>query len=429
MTHRFSLLILQGPASPFLKGLAAVAEKRGLAVHKINFCLGDAVFWWPRKAEWFKGTDAQWPQYLERLCRDRQITDILMLGDGRPKHAAAIAVAHSLGIRVHVFEHGYLRPDWLTIEPDGMSGRSRFPRQAGQVRTIAAGKPPADLRAHFHSSFLTYALLDLAYHVPNVLLGWIVHPNYRTHGPVHPVVEYAGWIGKAFSAGRRRREAQAIERRYLPGLPQQSPRFFLSPLQLAGDYQIRIHAPLGDLDRLVEGVIRSFARHAAPDRRLLFKTHPIDNGLSDWRRKIADMAHAQGVGERVDLIDGGDLDRLIARAEGVVTVNSTVGLTALLAAKPVISLGASVYDIPGVTHQGSLASFWTKPEAPEAEMPEALARALIATIQVRGGFIGRAAIESGAHEMVERILSPSPLLSERDAGPIAFRYEAELSIR
>lgn len=426
MTHRFSLLILQGPASPFLKGLAAVAEKRGLAVHKINFCLGDAVFWWPRRADWFKGTDAQWPHYLERLCRDRQITDMLMLGDGRPKHAAAIAVAHSLGIRVHVFEHGYLRPDWLTIEPDGMSGRSHFPRQAAQVRAIAAGRPPADLGAHFHSTFLTYALLDLAFHVPNVLLGWIVHPHYRTHGPVHPVVEYAGWIGKALSAPRRRREARAIERRYLPGVGEQGPRFFLFPLQLAGDYQIRIHAPLGDLDRLVESVIRSFARHAAPDRRLLFKTHPIDNGLSDWRRRIADMAHAQGVGERVDLIDGGDLDRLIAQAEGVVTVNSTVGLTALLAGKPVISLGASVYDMPGVTHQESLASFWTRPEAPEAGMPDALARALIATIQVRGGFIGKAAIDSGAREMVERILSPSPHLSQRAAGPAAFRYEAEL---
>ncbi|MBW8447258.1 MAG: hypothetical protein K0M49_16680 [Arenimonas sp.] len=101
--------------------------------------------------------------------------------------------------------------------------------------------------------------------------------------------------------------------------------------------------------------------------------------------------------------------------------------TALLAAKPVISLGASVYDMPGVTHQGSLASFWTKPEAPQAGMPDALARALIATIQVRGGFIGKAAIESGAHEMVERILAPSPHLSERPAGPVAFRYEAELS--
>lgn len=425
--HRFALLLLQGPASPFLKGLASEAEQRGFSVHKIHFCLGDAVFWWPRRADWFRGADAQWPQYLERFCRDRKVTDILMLGDGRPKHAAAIEVARGLGIRVHVFEHGYLRPDWLTIEPDGMSGRSRFPKRAETVRAIAAGTPPADLGGHFRSSFLTYALLDLAYHVPNVLLGWLVHPNYRAHGPVHPVIEYAGWIGKALTARRRGREARAIEGRYLSAAPENGSRFFLFPLQLPGDYQIRLHAPVGDLYRLVESVIRSFARHATTDKRLLFKTHPIDNGLSGWPRRIADMAKSQGVGDRVDLIDGGDLDRLIARADGIVTVNSTVGLTALLAGKPVISLGASIYDMPGVTHQESLASFWTEPQAPQADMPDALARALIATVQVRGGFIGKQAIQSGAHEMLERILSPSRQLSEEPPGPVEFRYEAELT--
>ncbi len=424
--HPFSLLILQGPASPFLKNLAATAEERGLAVHKLNFCLGDAAYWWPRKASWFKGTDGQWPQFLERFCREKGITDVLMLGDGRPKHAAAIAVAHRLGIRVHIFEHGYLRPDWLTIEPDGMSGRSRFPRDPDAVRAIAAGTPPADLSGHFKSNFLTYALLDLAFHVPNVLLGWVVHPNYRTHGPVHPVVEYAGWIGKGLTARRRKREAEAMQDRYLPPPGEMEPRFFLFPLQLPGDYQIRIHAPLGDLYKLVESVIRSFARHAPGDMRLLLKTHPIDNGLSDWKQRIATIAEAQGVAGRVDLIDGGDLDRLIARSEGVVTVNSTVGLTALIAGKPVICLGASIYDMPGVTHQESLASFWTRPQAPEADMPDALTRALIATVQVRGGFIGRQAIETGAREMLERIISPSHDLLPAPA-PAAFRYEEELT--
>ena len=425
MKPPFSLLILQGPASPFLKGLAAAAEQRGLAVHKVNFCLGDAVYWWPRKADWFMGTDEEWPQYLEDLCRERGITDILMLGDGRPKHAAAIMVAQRLGVCVHIFEHGYLRPDWLTIEPDGMSGRSRFPRDPKAVRAIAARMLPADLAGYFRSSFLTYALFDLAFHVPNVLFGWLIHPNYRTHGPVHPVVEYAGWIRKGLTARQRRREALAIEAHYLPQQGE-GPRFFLMPLQLPGDYQIRIHAPLGDLFAIVEAVIGSFARHAPSDRRLLLKTHPIDNGLSGWERRIETMAGKYRVADRVDLIDGGDLDRLIARCEGVVTVNSTVGLTALNAGKPVISLGSSIYDMPALTHQASLADFWTRPEPPEPDMPDAMTRALIATVQVRGGFIGRDAIESGAREMLARIISPSGDLDPPRQEPSPFRYAAEL---
>ena len=138
------------------------------------------------------------------------------------------------------------------------------------------------------------------------------------------------------------------------------------------------------------------------------------------------MAGKYRVADRVDLIDGGDLDRLSARCEGVVTVNSTVGLTALNAGKPVISLGSSIYDMPALTHQASLADFWTRPEPPEPDMPDAMTRALIATVQVRGGFIGRDAIESGAREMLARIISPSGNLDPPRQEPSPFRYAAEL---
>lgn len=423
--HRLALLILQGPASPFLKEVAGDAEAAGARVFKINFCLGDAVFWWPRKADWFTGRPDEWPAFLRDYLLRHHITDILMLGDGRPNHAAAVAVSREAGTRVHILEHGYLRPDWLTIEPEGMSGRSWFPRDTLSLRALAAGVPAVDLHGRFKSSFLTYALYDLAYHIPNVLLGWLFHPHYRTHGPVHPAVEYAGWIGKALTARRRRRQAQDLQRLYLAaGAP--APRYFLFPLQLPGDYQIRIHAPFGDHFEIVAATIASFAREAPPETRLLFKIHPIDNGLSAWTRFIAKEAERFGIENRVDVIDGGDLDALIKRAAGVVTVNSTVGLSAIMAGRPVITLGAAVYDIAGITHQNSLAAFWRAPEAPQPEMPEMLAKALAATTQVRGGFLGAEAIAIGARGVVERILEPSSALKRPSAVANAYRYEPEL---
>lgn len=423
--HRLTLLILQGPASPFLKEVAREAEALGARVFKINFCLGDTVFWWPRKADWFTGPNEDWPGFLRDYLRRNGITDILMLGDGRPKHAAAVEVAREAGARVHILEHGYLRPDWLTIEPEGMSGRSWFPRDASALRSLAHGIPAVDLRSHFSSSFLTYALYDLAYHIPNVLLGWLLHPHYRTHGPVHPAVEYAGWIRKGLTSGRRRRQAQEVQRGYLPK-ETSPPRYFLFPLQLPGDYQIRIHAPFGDHFEIVAATIASFAREAPPEARLLFKIHPIDNGLSGWTGFIAGEAKRYGVDNRVDVIDGGDLEKLITSAAGIVTVNSTVGLSAVMAGKPVITLGAAIYDIAGVTHQDSLASFWRAPQAPQAGMPEVLAKALVATTQVRGGFLGAEAIATGARNVVERILEPSPALERPSAIANAYRYQPEL---
>lgn len=423
MRH-LTLLFLQGPASPYLKALAEAAERRGAKILKVNFCLGDAAFWWPRKADWFTGRPAEWPDFLKRYVTENGVTDIVMLGDGRPRHAAAVTVARQLHIRAHIFEHGYLRPDWLTLEPFGMSSKSCFPADAASIRKLADGEtdPPGDAR--FSSSFLIYALYDLAFHIPNVLFGWLVHRHYRAHGAVHPLVEYAGWIGKAITAPWRRRAALRVEQRYIDG----SPDFFLFPLQLPGDYQIRVHAPMGDLFQLVAAVVRSFARHAPQTTRLLFKVHPIDNGLSRWSTRIGQLARQYGVEGRIDLIDGGDLEALIGRSVGIVTVNSTVGLTALLAHKPVIALAPAVYDVDGLTHQASLASFWRSPTPPEPDMPAVLVRAMARTIQVRGGFIGREAMETGAGAMADRLFGEADLLPV-DSPPdrLHFRYEAELS--
>lgn len=423
--HRLALLILQGPASPFLKEVAREAESAGAKVFKINFCLGDTVFWWPRKADWFTGRSAEWPAFLRDYLHRNGITDVLMLGDGRPKHAAAIEIAREAGVTVHVLEHGYLRPDWLTIEPEGMSGRSWFPRDVTTLRTLAESVPAVDLRSCFKSSFLTYALYDLAYHVPNVLLGWLLHPHYRTHGPVHPLVEYAGWIGKGLTSRRRRAQAQEVQQRYLPTTTS-APRYFLFPLQLPGDYQIRIHAPFGDHYEIVRATISSFAEEAPADTRLLFKVHPIDNGLSGWAAFVTREARRHGVEQRVDVIDGGDLDKLIANAAGIVTVNSTVGLSAIMAGKPVITLGAAIYDIAGATHQDSLASFWRAPQAPQPDMPGVLAKALVTTTQVRGGFLGAEAIAAGARGVVTRIMDPCSALKRPSSATSIYRYEPEL---
>jgi capsular polysaccharide export protein len=422
-------LFLQGPASPFFRLLADRLEAAGARVQRINFCLGDALFWWPRKAHSYRGRKSDWPDFLDKFVRHQAVTDIVMLGDGRDYHAAAAEVALASGIRIHIIEHGYLRPDWLTVEPDGMSAHSRFPQTPGEIWALAKDAPAIARGRLFRSSFLTYALYDLAYHIPNVVLGPIVHPHYRTHGPVHPVVEYSGWIGKGLTAGRRRREAEkaiAAGTRSPDGTDR---RFFLFPLQLPGDYQIIRHSPGGDLFRIVDATIGSFAAHAPADTRLLFKIHPIDNGLSRWAERIGEAAARLGVADRVHVADGGDTDALIARSTGVVTVNSTVGLTALALGRPVIALGSAIYDVEGLTSQAPLSAFWRKPPLPEADLFDAFMRALAATIQVRGGFISKAALDAGTANVAERLMEeedrlPENLRKPRNAGN--FRYADEL---
>ena len=57
--------------------------------------------------------------------------------------------------------------------------------------------------------------------------------------------------------------------------------YFLFPLQLTGDYQIRAHSPFGSMhySRSITS-LESFARHAPDGCVLLVKEHPLDQRLS-----------------------------------------------------------------------------------------------------------------------------------------------------
>jgi capsular polysaccharide export protein len=433
-----TVLFLEGPASPFLRRVADRLIDAGHRVRHVDFCLGDRVFWslivgrrWGERRPvpvsiHFRDRFGAWPAFLARLIAAEGITDVVMLGDGRPVHAAAVEVAMAAGVRIHILEHGYLRPDRLTLEPDGMSGHSRFPRDPDLVRALAAGLPAVDFAPLWRSSFLVYALYDFAYHLPNVFLGPLLHPHYRTHGSVHPLIEYAGWGLKwalrPFARGRLDRTVAA----HLCGAFD----WFLFPLQLAGDYQILRHAPGGDLFALVEAVLASFAAHADPASRLLFKVHPLDNGLAFWPRRIGRAARRLGIADRVAVIDGGPLDALIAAARGVVLVNSTVGTAALAAGRPLIALGNAVFDMPGLTHQGSLADFWRRPRSPDHDLVDAFFRLLVDRTQLRGGFIGAAAIEAGANAVAARIVEAEERLpiAWRRPRAVGFRHAGELGI-
>ena len=100
--------------------------------------------------------------------------------------------------------------------------------------------------------------------------------------------------GRAAGGCSRTRAASAEKTRL-----QQAPgSYFLVPLQLATDYQIRAHSPFRDGREAVREIIASFARSGSP-RELVFIAHPLDNGLIAWDRVIARLAREFGVADRV----------------------------------------------------------------------------------------------------------------------------------
>jgi capsular polysaccharide export protein len=109
-------LFLQGMPSRFFERLGSALAGRGHAVYRVNFNGGDRVFWRLPNGVDFHGREHEWPDFLDGLVTDNGISDLILFGDCRPFHRAALRVAQRRRLLVHVVEEGYMRPDWITFE-------------------------------------------------------------------------------------------------------------------------------------------------------------------------------------------------------------------------------------------------------------------------------------------------------------------------
>ncbi|HXP06795.1 MAG TPA: capsular biosynthesis protein [Stellaceae bacterium] len=399
-----SFLFLQGLASWFFDRLGKALAERGHAVYRVNFNGGDRLFWHLPGAVDYRGRLDDWPAFFDRLLTEKQVTDIILFGDCRPVHRLAIPVARARSVRVHVVEEGYLRSGWITFEEGGVNANSSLPRDPSWYREKAALLPLWRGSAAPPESFRRRASEDVMYTVARLAAApW--YPHYRTHRTRHPLIEYAGWIGRL--AGRRRAERRAGET--IAALSHIDRPVFVFPLQLDGDYQIRRNSRLGGMLPAIEHVFASFARHAPRNARLLVKLHPLDDGLINWTRVARQVAAQSGVTERVVVIDGGAIETVLGNARAVATINSTVGMAALARGVPVIALGDAIYDLPGLTFQDGLDAFWRAPTPPDAQLYDAFRRVLAARSLIPGGFFSedglRLAVEAAA-ERLEAVGAP-----------------------
>jgi capsular polysaccharide export protein len=392
-------LFLQGVPGAFMHQLGQALSDRGHGIMRVNFNGGDRLAWPTLPSTNFTGRPAEWPAFLQRLLFDFTPTDIVLHGDCRPLHRVAIEVAARNDITVHVFEEGYLRPDWITLEIGGVNGYSRLPRAAAAYREAARLLPSLPAGVHVPPSVRMRARDCIIYGLGSLALSPLF-PRYITHRGWSVVREASGWIKRAMrTRAARRRSEMAMWRAFAA-----RGGFFLLPIQMDNDSQILCHSDMGGMMHAISLVIASFARHAPADAVLVVKEHPLDNGLIDWRTVTEAAAASAGVADRVLLIEACDLQVLLDRALGMVTVNSTAATFALSSGVPVIALGRSVYDLPGLTHQDTLESFWRTPAAPDPVLFDAFRRVLAHACLLAGDFFtpdGVARAVSGALPRLE----------------------------
>lgn len=401
---RPNFLFLQGPAGPVFWMLAQELRGRGCGIHRINLNGGDKNDW-PGEAVDYRGLPSRWPLFIDRYLRDNQITDIVMFGDCRPMHEAARGMAKLRSVNVHVLEEGYIRPDWMTFELEGVNGHSTLSRDARWFLAQARELPPLPELPPVTASFQRRARDGFHYYT-KVALGRFRFILYKSHRPESPIVEGVGWL-KRFALAKRRARQTEEALQTIEGKP-----YFVLPLQLSADYQIRIHSPFYDMQSAAEYMMVSFARYAPKDAYLVVKEHPLDSSFFNWRHFILSKARALGIEDRVMHVDVCDLADLSVNSRGMICVNSTSGTLALACGTPVLVLGDAIYNIPGITHSGHIDQFWKAPQSPKPDVYDAFKRVLYNRCLVRGGVASQSAVEALVQGMTERLLD-DPIYASR----------------
>ena len=380
--HGRKLLLLQGPAGPFFARLSRQLREAGAVVSKVNFNGGEDLYYREPGVVPYRGALESWPDFLQSLLAERGIDGIILFGDCRPLHRLAIERATTLGVEVFVFEEGYVRPDFVTLERGGVNGHSSMPREPGAYANVE----PVQERPHtpVKHAFVKSALHTICYASATALLRER-YPLYRHHRDIRPVAQarlwWSGTVRRVLHAIRDREIAARLERREMP------PYFFV-PLQVHLDSQLS-HSRYATINEFIREVVSTFAEHAPKECALILKLHPMDRPYSDYSMDIEALRLEHGLGERLHYVDIINLPAALRQARGTVVINSTTGLSSLMHGTPVKCLGHAVYDMPGLTHQGSLAEFFAAPPEVDRELHRRFRLWLLQNNQLNGSVWSR----------------------------------------
>ncbi|AKF25902.1 hypothetical protein YH65_01505 [Sulfurovum lithotrophicum] len=369
----------------FFKKLDKNFRKKGAITYRIGFNMGDQFFSYRDNYIPFRDVCEVWPKFIEEFLGKKKIDMVFLFGDCRYYQKVTTAIAKEKGIDVFVFEEGYLRPHYITMEKFGVNGFSQLSKNPAFYLS-STGDEMVPEPVHAKSSKTKMVISATLYYAISNLFG-IHYPHYRHHREFSAVQEaFYGIRGLFRKALYAVTERDCLERLTVT----LSGRYYFVPLQTHNDFQILQHSRYRSIEKFIIEVLESFAQYAPKDTYLVFKHHPVDRGRKNYRKFILEQANILEIRESVIVIHDVFLPEILKHTRGTVTINSTVGLTSIEYGIPTITLGEAVYDIEGLTNKGKeLKVFWSDPQLPDRKLYHRFRQYLVNHTQLNGSFYGR----------------------------------------
>ncbi len=387
---------MTSPFGQFFRTFAEDLTERGHKVWRIAWDGGDFVSTPSRHRIAFRNRDGDYESFLRTIVVKHHITAIVTYNDTGERNRTAIRLAKKMGLSRYIIEHGYLRPHWITFDRDGVNGHSTLPKEGAFYHNNNDGPEtpqafPCRMRdqvlstiKHFGASIALYPWLpfDTTYYGNSVF----------TQG--------VGYISE-YLWRKTNNESQAVEE--IVKHRREGKRMFCLILQKPGDAQLRVHSSYGSNNPFLREACESFAAFAPKDAVLVVKQHPLDYGVEQTPRLFERLVKELKLEGRAHYLRKTSIDIVLDNADGFVTVNSTAGLAAVQRGLPVKCCGKAIFDMEGLTFQGSLSAFWTEATPPDAATTDAFIGYLTKYSQINGALYAPKGIELASRALCDII--------------------------
>ena len=252
-----NILLLQGPMGTFFNKLDQKFSSLGAVTFRIGLNAGDEFFADARHYTPFRGRVGEWDDFIRSFYKKHSIDMIFVFGDCRYYQSRAIDVAKSENVEVFVFEEGYIRPDFITLERDGVNDNSSLPRERAFYDALEYDAQMAcnskNIR-HIGSTYKEMALQAIVYYIVGNLFAFR-YPHYRHHRRFSAVYEAFCGVRNFIRKQIYRLREHGAEKLYATDLYK---RYYFVALQTHEDFQISHHSDYECIEDFIEEVLLSF---------------------------------------------------------------------------------------------------------------------------------------------------------------------------
>ena len=377
-------LFLMGPIGTFFARLSNYLEENNVRTYKILFPLHEYGFNQSRIIKYDQNIN-YFKKFLSKTLINYEIKHIFMYGNVLIPHKQALDLVQELkiegnNINTHIFELGYLRPNFVTLENEGINYNSSLikSREFYLKQDSFSDLPIPKKHARFRIRKIWKTISFINHSFKNYK---IVEKDHKLQPkPIYIWYQIKGFILKYFFFF-----TEYKLKNYFLGK-----NYFLVILQVSTDSQLTEGSDFKDNKKFIYKVIKDFAEANPNGVNLVFKHHPRDRGYTNYFNQIKKISNEFDVLNKVFYFHDYFLSKLFQNpnCKGTVLINSTVGYQSLYHSVPVKSLGITPYNIEGLSGQQDLTSFFRNPSIVDRLLFKKFYKHVMENSQINGNFDG-----------------------------------------